>query len=122
MRLVLAIVFGCWLSSGLHAQQSGSGTLTSEQKEGRRLFQQKCAVCHVKMNSLSTQYGPPLYKGRFQFESAEGFLRQIISDGRAASMPGFKYALQPQQIQSVMGYIMTLDEPVKTLASERPER
>ncbi len=55
--------FFLMISPPLHAQQATpNGTLTDTQKEGRRIFQQRCAVCHTPPTVVAKRYGPALYK------------------------------------------------------------
>jgi mono/diheme cytochrome c family protein len=96
------------------------------QKEGRRIFQQKCAVCHVPAWVGATALGPPLsnelVKGNPANESAA---RDAITNGlydEQDKMPGFKYTLTSEQIQNVIDYLKTLDQPPQTVSSPRPER
>jgi mono/diheme cytochrome c family protein len=84
-----------------------TSTLSDTQREGRRIFQQKCAVCHVPNSPRAKQYAPGLFKG--------------VVDGTGDRMPGFKYALQPEQLNEIIEYLQTLDQPPRTVASERDE-
>jgi mono/diheme cytochrome c family protein len=94
------------------------------QKEGRRIFQQKCAVCHVPAWRGATTLGPGLSNRtiRAQGESA---VEDAITNGlydELDKMPGFKYTLTPEQIRNIIHYLKTLDQPAETVVSERPER
>ncbi len=82
----------------------GSAT-TPAQQEGRRLFVQRCAVCHLPLTPEPRRaYGPSLngLLGR----SAEEAVRQTIMNG-SAIMPGWRYTLTPAQIDSVIAYLKT---------------
>lgn len=109
------------LSLGISAQQAvlQSG-LSAEQREGRRIFQQKCAFCHVPISSLAEPYAPRLTRGLV--EGNEGSIREAITNGSGPRMPGWKYTLQPNQINNVIEYLKILDKSSRTIASERPER
>jgi mono/diheme cytochrome c family protein len=103
------------------SQQTGStgAALSDSQKEGRRIFQQKCAVCHVSIAPTARQYGPALFKGLVA--GNEDFIRMTIMNGSGDRMPGWKYALQPKQIDDIMDYLKTLETPARAVASERDE-
>lgn len=81
-------------------------SLTETQREGARLFMQRCNVCHgAAMNSVDS-YGPLLT--RHQIEGREGFVRQTIMEG-TARMPAFKYGLGSGQIDMIVDYLTTVE-------------
>lgn len=87
--------------------------------EGRRLFHQKCALCHVANTVGEQSYGPKLSKA--QVERSEAAVKQIIAVG-GVRMPGFQHTLQPQQIDAIVAFLRTLGTPsdrvlIKTPAS-----
>jgi mono/diheme cytochrome c family protein len=105
-------VFGSFLfvSLPLRAQQSTpSSPLTDTQKEGRRIFQQRCAVCHTPPTVVSKRYGPALYKEIV--EDNEDTIRETIMDGRESLMPGFKYGMTRQEIDAIIEYLKTVKRP-----------
>ena len=98
--------------------------LNVNQKEGRRVFQQKCAFCHVPAYHGATPLGPGLSNQTIQSEG-EASVRDAITNGlfdEAVTMPGWKYTLSPKQIEDVIEYLKTLPQPPETVVSERPER
>ena len=104
---------------GVSAQKATAPTpLSTEQQEGRRIFQRKCAVCHVPVSGIARQYSPPLYKGVVQ--GRELTIRQTIANGKGDGMPGWRFTLQPAEIDGVISYLKTLDGPPRTVASEHP--
>jgi mono/diheme cytochrome c family protein len=120
LSLFVFEVMSCPLPFALRAQQSASGpTVSNSQKEGRRIFQQKCAVCHVPASAQAKTLGPNLFKGTV--EGNEESIRMTIQDGRGDQMPGFKYALDSKQIDAVIEYLKSLDKPARAVASEHPE-
>jgi mono/diheme cytochrome c family protein len=105
-------VLGSFLSIALplRAQQSNpSTTLTDTQKEGRRIFQQRCAVCHTPPTVVAKRYGPALYKEIV--EDNEDAIRDTIMEGREALMPGFKYGLTRPEIDAIIEYLKTVKRP-----------
>lgn len=119
-KLWLLFVAPTVLSIGVSAQQvTSQSALSAEQKEGRRIFQQKCAVCHVPASFIAEPYAPKLTKGLV--EGNEDGVRETITNGSGPRMPGWKYTLQPNQINLVIAYLKALEKPSATVASERPE-
>ena len=121
MRTFWTLLFACvCLSFAVSAQQAVSpSVLSAEQREGRRIFQQKCALCHVPASSLAEPYAPKLTRGLV--EGNENSIRETITNGSGPRMPGWKYTLQPNQINNVIEYLKILDKSTRTIVSERPE-
>jgi mono/diheme cytochrome c family protein len=105
LGLILAI------SSPLRSQRSPGASLTDTQKEGRRIFQQRCAVCHTLPTVVSKRYGPALYKEIV--DDNEDNIRDAILDGREGLMPGFKYGLTRVEIDSIIEYLKTVNRPAR---------
>ena len=81
-------------------------SLSQEQREGARLFMQRCNVCHgAAMNSV-TAYGPLLTKKNVdgRVEAA----RRVIMEG-TTRMPAFKYGLEPFQINLIIEYLKNVE-------------
>jgi mono/diheme cytochrome c family protein len=95
----------------LRAQQSSGAALTDTQKDGRRIFQQRCAVCHTLPTVVSKRYGPALYKEIV--EDNEDNIRDTIMDGREGLMPGFKYGLTRAEVDSIIEYLKTVNRPAR---------
>lgn len=94
-----------------HAQQASATPLTGAQKEGLRIFQQRCAVCHTLPTVVSKRYGPALYKQIVQ--DNEDNIRDTILEGREGLMPGFKYGMTRAEIDSVIEYLKTVNPPAR---------
>jgi len=95
----------------LRAQQPSGASLTDAQKDGRRIFQQRCAVCHTLPTVVSKRYGPALYKEIV--EDNEDNIRDAIVEGREGLMPGFKYGLSRAEIDSIIEYLKTVNRPAR---------
>ena len=128
-RYWIGIVAVAFLSVGLRAQQQSAatgGALTSEQQQGRRIFQTRCAMCHVgaepgtemraEQAGSGGPMGPVLGKARLTNEAA---VRDKIRQG-GPRMPGYQYTLKDAQIAQVIAYLKTLDAPLTRLAVARP--
>jgi streptogramin lyase len=70
---------------------------------GARLYQQYCGTCH-----LGGRVGPPLFQA-FATGREQDF-RKTITEGRG-NMPGFRYTLDPAQIDRIVAYVQGLDQP-----------
>ena len=111
VAILLATGFLLPISPLMLAQQPGGAPLTDPQKEGRRIFQQRCAVCHTQPTVVSKRYGPALYKEIV--EGNEDNIRDTIMDGREGLMPGFKYGLTGAEVDSIIEYLKTVDRPAR---------
>jgi mono/diheme cytochrome c family protein len=107
------------VSLPLCAQQSSGTALTDAQKDGRRIFQQRCAVCHTLPTVVSKRYGPALYKEIV--EDNEDNIRGVILDGREGLMPGFKYGLARAEVDSIIEYLKTVNRPARPKNNPNPK-
>ena len=99
-------------------------SLSASERQGAFLFKQRCNTCHYSTMSTTggagaglvdaASYGPPLSRTNVEGEDRERAVRRLISEG-SATMPAFRYALRPEQIDSIIGYLKrveTLRPPV----------
>jgi mono/diheme cytochrome c family protein len=96
------------------AQQAKSNTpvsLNDTQVLGRRIFQQRCAVCHTESTPGANRYGPALYKELV--DGNEDTIRDFIGNGSRGKMPGFRYGLEPAEINAIVEYLKTVPRPAK---------
>jgi len=113
---VLVLATSAILASSLPllAQQPAAPPLNDTQKNGRRIFQQRCAVCHTLPTVVSKRYGPALYKELVQ--DNDDNIRQVILEGREGLMPGFQYGLKRAEIDSIIEYLKTVERPARPKA------
>ena len=99
--------------AGAAQQDKSSSTvsLNDTQALGRRVFQQRCAVCHTESTPGARRYGPVLYKELVI--GNEDAIRTLISNGSKDKMPGFKYGLEPSEIDAIVEYLKTVTRPAK---------
>jgi len=96
------------------AQQSeAEKPLDSTQKLGQRIFQQRCGVCHTASSPVFPMYGPALYKDLVA--GNEDAIKEMIRTG-TSKMPGFRYGLQPSEIDAIVEYLKTVPKPAKSTA------
>jgi mono/diheme cytochrome c family protein len=96
------------------AQQDKSNspvTLSETQILGRRIFQQRCAICHTESTPGARRYGPVLSKELV--DGNEETIRDFITNGSKGKMPGFKYGLEPSEINAIVEYLKTVPRPAK---------
>jgi mono/diheme cytochrome c family protein len=92
------------------AQQKKSNVVLNEtQVLGRRVFQQRCAVCHTQVSPGAKRYGPVLSKDLV--EGNEDTIREFILNGSLGKMPGFKYGLESSEIDVIVEYLKTVPKP-----------
>jgi mono/diheme cytochrome c family protein len=116
--LVLLVVF----PMAVPAQQAKSSTpdpLNGTQILGRRIFQQRCAVCHTESTPGAHRYGPVLYKELV--DGNEDTIRNFIENGAKDKMPGFKYGLDPSEINAIVEYLKTVPRPAKRSGSAQQD-
>ena len=86
----------------------GQEKLTDTQKLGQRIFQQRCGVCHTKVNAAAPMYGINLYKDIV--DGNEDMITDYIRNG-SNRMPGFKYGLESSEIDAIVEYLKTVPKP-----------
>ncbi len=101
--------------AGLHpasARQSSSrASLSPAQLAGKKLFLQRCSVCHLPPLNVPQDPDPkpfgPLLSVSVRGAEKESRARNIILQG-TARMPGFQYGLQSKQIDALIEYMKIL--------------
>jgi streptogramin lyase/mono/diheme cytochrome c family protein len=88
--------------------QSAASAAGNDGPDGHRLFVQSCAVCHLKPSPTANTYGPALTPE--MIAGHEDQVRAAIADG-SARMPGFKYDLQPGEIDAIVKYLASAPTP-----------
>ena len=116
---LIGVGFFLAISLPLRAQQSSGAPLTDAQKDGRRIFQQRCAVCHTLPTVVSKRYGPALYKEIV--EDNEDNIRDVILEGREGLMPGFRYGLTRAEVDSIVEYLKTVNRPARPKNNPNPK-
>lgn len=105
--LCAATVVACAVE--LSAQSPTPAAAPASVDAGKKLFVQRCSVCHL----------PPLGPGEprslarsvtgfVKTKEAESVVRQIVQNGIPSRMPGFKYGLEPHEIDQIVAYVSSL--------------
>ena len=103
--VLLLLLTAC--SSSAFAQQAGD-SLNDQQRLGRQILAQSCGVCHLAPSLKAQTYGPALHK--MTVGGDDVVMRNTILEG-TTRMPGFKYYLQPAQIDAIIAYVRTIPTP-----------
>ena len=96
------------------AQTAPQGAALSERAEkGRKVFEDRCYVCHQKDSERVKEIGPTL-SGLFKRNqlvtgkpvTAEN-VKEIIKTGPTPNMPAFRYTLADPEIDDLIEYLKT---------------
>ena len=113
-----ALIFLCVSPLAARAQQASSEKPPNDvQKLGQRVFQQRCGICHAPARPGFQMYGPYLYKDLVN--GSEDAIKEIIRSG-STKMPGFKFGLQPSEIDAIVEYLKTVPKPAKSTDTSAP--
>jgi mono/diheme cytochrome c family protein len=96
------------LAVGARKSATGTPTLNEQQKSGEAWFVQNCTLCHMPSNQkkkLKIQ-APPL-EGMYSDDVDGDILRQFVQQGVPGKMPGFRFGLEPKQIDDIVAYLKT---------------
>jgi mono/diheme cytochrome c family protein len=93
-------------------QQAPDG-LNDQQRLGRQVLAQSCGVCHLPPARGARTYGPGL--GKTSGGGNDDLVRKVILEG-TPRMPGFKYFLQPAEIDAIIAFIRTVPAPAPPAA------
>jgi len=81
---------------------------TEAEKRGEALFAKHCPLCHIFTNqkkALKIQASSDLI-GLFKDSTiSEDAVRQLIQSGIPKMMPGFKYTLEPTELDNLIAYL-----------------
>ena len=129
LRIFLLLVFVLVLNGTAAAEQElSAGDFTPAEKAGLKLFQTRCAMCHVGQEpgterrddenapQVRPTLGPVLSP---RHANDEAGLRETIRLG-SERMPGYRYTLTDEQIDQVIAFMKTIDGPLTRLAVARP--
>jgi mono/diheme cytochrome c family protein len=94
---------------GLRAQDGG-GTLSPEELAGKKMFYQRCSICHLQplrdRVRTTLPYAPRL-NGFVHDSETAAQAKARIQNGSPGLMPGFRYGLAPEEIDHIVAYLKT---------------
>ena len=104
-----AILVGTFLCLPLSAQTPPK---TEAEINGRKMYEQRCSICHLPPPESTKTYGPMLSVDTVN--GREAIVREVILKG-TPRMPGFQYGLEPKVIDNIIAYLKTVKktEPTK---------
>ena len=82
-------------------------SLSASQLEGKRLFLQRCSVCHLPGMASYSTYGPLLDR-KIIASLGEEAVRDLIVHG-SVKMPGFQYTLKADEIDKIVRFLKIVD-------------
>ncbi len=69
---------------------------------------------------ISKPYGPLLNKQTV--EDRESSVRTTIMEGEAGLMPGFRYGMEPSEINAIIEYLKTVEKPAQPVINWAAEK
>ena len=93
---------------------------------GRKLFERNCAVCHGRSgagNGITTQYGmnnPPSYHSDRLRNVTDGYIYQVISEGKATMGP-YGDRIVPHDRWAIVAYVHVLQRAFGATLDDVPE-
>jgi mono/diheme cytochrome c family protein len=113
MRAIPVLLILLTFAAGSGAQKANDN-LTAQQRLGRQIVAQACAVCHLPAGPGAKTWGPALNKSTLPDDDET--IRQNILEGNTR-MPGFQYFLQPAQVDAIVAYLRTVPAPSRPAPS-----
>jgi mono/diheme cytochrome c family protein len=81
--------------------------LSDVELAGKKLFVQRCALCHDVLGQPATTTVGPWIDAQTVNDRGEDAVRQKIMEG-SRRMPAWRHTLAPEQIDAVVGYLKTV--------------
>lgn len=107
----LLILLGVFPLAARSQQTAAEKSLNATQKLGQRVFEQRCGICHAPARAGFQMYGPALYKDLVN--GNEDAIKEMIRSG-TAKMPGFRFGLEPAEVDAIVEYLKTVPKPAKS--------
>ena len=92
-------------TAGIAAQGSGH-KVEAYVAAGKQLYANLCAACHGE-NGKGT-VGPDLTAAAYKYGKARLDITKTISEGRPGGMPAFNGQLNPEQVEGLVEYVLSL--------------
>jgi mono/diheme cytochrome c family protein len=110
--VLCSVVMG--LAIAVPSRAASDSNLTADETNGKKMFLQRCSICHTQVQSGGKPYGPWLTANSVANEAAA---RAIITKG-TQRMPGFQYGLEPREIDNIIAYLKTVKKAPQPGAKE----
>jgi mono/diheme cytochrome c family protein len=107
-RKILAVLFmtAALVPSSALAQEG-------DPARGETIAQQQCARCHDVIKGATFKKMPPSFQSIAIYRTKPDIWSRIISPSPHAAMPDMTWTLTADQVQDVLAYILSLDQPVQ---------
>ncbi|HVC00010.1 MAG TPA: cytochrome c [Candidatus Dormibacteraeota bacterium] len=106
--VLVVVVFPLSLFARQHTKPA---SLNRTQIEGRRIFNQRCGVCHATAFLGAKRYATAL--NQEVVDGHEKAMAEIIRNGVPEMMPGFRYTLTDREIDAMVDYLKTVPKQAK---------
>ncbi|MGE5539340.1 MAG: c-type cytochrome [Gemmatimonas sp.] len=115
--LGVALVTISLITGSQPASAQQATRLNATEALGQRVYAQHCGVCHTKPTITAPYYGPALSKDNVS--AGTEVVREFVQQG-TERMPGFRYSLEPREIDAVVQYLKTVSPPAEAATPARP--
>ena len=88
------------------AQQGSGHKVESYIAEGKQTYARLCAACHGENGKGVV--GPDLTASTYKYGKARLDITKSISEGRPNGMPGFSSQINPEQIEGLVEFLLSL--------------
>ena len=92
-----------------------SGALAQEgdPSKGQAIAEAQCARCHEVAKGGAFKQMPPSFQSIAIYRTKPDIWSRIIAPSPHAAMPDMTWTLTADEVQDVMAYILSLDQPVQ---------
>ncbi len=107
MRRVFLFVLSTMVLAGTAWAQADGDAV-----KGQAIAQAQCARCHDIAKGADFKKMPPSFQSIAIYRTKPDIWSRIISPSPHAAMPEMTWTLTADQVQDVLAYILSLDQPV----------
>lgn len=107
MRRVFLFVLSTMVLAGTAWAQADGDVV-----KGQAIAQAQCARCHDIAKGADFKKMPPSFQSIAIYRTKPDIWSRIISPSPHAAMPEMTWTLTADQVQDVLAYILSLDQPV----------
>ena len=107
MRRVFLFVLSTLVLAGTAWAQADGDAV-----KGQAIAQAQCARCHDIAKGADFKKMPPSFQSIAIYRTKPDIWSRIISPSPHAAMPEMTWTLTADQVQDVLAYILSLDQPV----------
>lgn len=111
MKFSTLFVFSAALLTTAQAARAEEG----DPARGAAIAQQQCARCHDVAKGGAFKLMPPSFQSIAIYRQKPDIWSRIVAPSPHAAMPEMTWTLTADQVQDVLAYILSLDQPVTLL-------